>query len=77
MFLTKPYRCSIIKCIIVCYTTSINASQYEDIDPDFQHQDVLICEKNEISRASAYEAISSSLNYTDAGLNEMDYFIDK
>ena len=37
----------------------------------------LICEKNEISRASAYEAISSSLNYTDAGLNEMDYFIDK
>ena len=47
MFLTKPYRCSIIKCIIVCYTTSINASQYADIDPDFHHQDVLICEKDE------------------------------
>ena len=47
MFLTKPYRCSIIKCIIVCYTTSINASQYADIDPDFHHQDVLTCEKNE------------------------------
>ena len=47
MFLTKPYRRSIIKCIIVCYTTSINASQYADIDPDFNHQGVSTCEQNE------------------------------
>ena len=47
MFLTKPYRCSIIKCIIVCHTTLINASQSADIDPYFHHQDVLTCDKNE------------------------------
>ena len=47
MFLTKPYQCSIIKCIIVCYATSINALQYSDIDGEFNHQDVSTCDKNE------------------------------
>ena len=36
-----------------------------------------MCEENGISRASAYETISSSLNYTDAGLEYEDYVIDK
>ena len=47
MFLTKPYQCSIIKCIIVCYATSINSLQYADIDVEFNHQDVSTCDKNE------------------------------
>ena len=47
MFLTKPWRRSIIKFIIVCCATSINASEYGDIDPYFNHQDVSTCEKNE------------------------------
>ena len=48
MFLTLPYRGTIVKCIIVCIvycTTSIAASKYEDIDPDFNYQDVSTCEK--------------------------------
>ena len=35
----------------------------------------LICEKNGITRASAYEIISSKRNFTDAGVNDEDYLI--
>ena len=47
MFLTNPDRWSTVKCIIVCCATSINASEYRYIDPDFNHQVVSACEKTE------------------------------
>jgi len=46
MFLARPYRWSIINHIVLCCVTLINASEYGDINPDFNHQDVLTYEDN-------------------------------
>ena len=46
MVLTKTYRWLIIQCIIMFCATANNASNYRDIDPDFNHKDVSTCDKN-------------------------------
>ena len=46
MHSTKLYLWSITQGIIIFCATSNNASNYGDIDPDFNHENVLTCDKN-------------------------------